>query len=439
MDCVRERGRPRRHAGHGLDRPRISSCARTAWRARFCASSPATDSLRVAVLIDNSQEMRNDLIDLRQSLRGFVNEIDRRHEVSLIGIRRTLPPCSSTTRRDLKRLETGISRLFARPGTGSYLLSAIIDTSRALRKRRDLRRVMVIITTQGPEFSEISYQTVLEYVRESGAPMHSYVLRREGVSPTDAGRPGSRADAGRRHADDRRPPRRTALGDGDDAEAAVARRRAESPVSDRVRAAEDADSAQDDRSRRAESPTSSSARRACSEVAGSADRSGAECFETASRRGPRALFVGINPGIRSAETGHHFAGYSNRFWKLLFESKLVPNPIDWRGDDRLPEWGFGITNLVARETPGIDTLSREECTAGIGVLRAKVRRFKPEIVAFVGVSLYRWIFGDQGRRQARPSARDVRRRRGIRAPESERPECQFLIRANAGRISKAPT
>jgi TDG/mug DNA glycosylase family protein len=112
--------------------------------------------------------------------------------------------------------------------------------------------------------------------------------------------------------------------------------------------------------------------------------------------GVRVLFVGINPGIRSAQTGHHFAGYSNRFWKLLFESKLVSEPIDWRADDRLPEWGFGINNLVARETPGIDTLSRQECTAGIERLRAKVRRFKPEIVAFVGVSLYRWIFDVKG-------------------------------------------
>ena len=108
------------------------------------------------------------------------------------------------------------------------------------------------------------------------------------------------------------------------------------------------------------------------------------------------LFVGINPGIRSAQTGHHFAGYSNRFWKLLYESKLVPEPIDWRDDDRLPEWGFGITNLVARETPGIDTLTREECAAGIDLLRAKVRRLHPEIVAFVGVSLYRWIFNVKG-------------------------------------------
>ncbi len=108
------------------------------------------------------------------------------------------------------------------------------------------------------------------------------------------------------------------------------------------------------------------------------------------------LFVGINPGIRSAETGHHFAGYSNRFWKLLYDSNLVPEPIGYLQDVRLPEWGFGITNLVPRETPGIDTLSRAECLAGVGTLRSKVRRFKPDIVAFVGVSLYRWIFGAKG-------------------------------------------
>src|SRR5215813_6793512 len=57
----------------------------------------------------------------------------------------------------------------------------------------------------------------------------------------------------------------------------------------------------------------------------------------------RLLLVGINPGIRSAETGHHFAGYSNRFWKLLYDSKLVPEPITYADDQRLPEWGIGVT------------------------------------------------------------------------------------------------
>src|SRR5215213_241728 len=106
----------------------------------------------------------------------------------------------------------------------------------------------------------------------------------------------------------------------------------------------------------------------------------------------RVLFVGINPGVRSAVTGHHFAGYSNRFWNLLFESGLVPERVRAEDDRRLPDWGYGVTNLVPRPTPGIDTLRPEEYAAGLRVLRRKIRRWQPELVAFVGVTLYRAIF-----------------------------------------------
>ena len=101
------------------------------------------------------------------------------------------------------------------------------------------------------------------------------------------------------------------------------------------------------------------------------------------------LFVGINPGVRSAQTGHHFAGFSNRFWKLLWDARLVPEPIDYRSDDRLPEWGLGITNLIARPSPGIDDLRPAEYLEGWTVLERKIRRNKPEVVALVGVTLYR--------------------------------------------------
>ena len=107
--------------------------------------------------------------------------------------------------------------------------------------------------------------------------------------------------------------------------------------------------------------------------------------------GIRVLFVGINPGMRTAEIGHHFAGYSNRFWKLLYESGLVPEPIGTEDDVRLPEWGYGITNLIPRATPGIDTLRPGEYTDGLKVLRRKVRRWRPAIVVFVGVTLFRSI------------------------------------------------
>lgn len=108
----------------------------------------------------------------------------------------------------------------------------------------------------------------------------------------------------------------------------------------------------------------------------------------------RVLFVGINPGVRSAVTGHHFAGFSNRFWKLLFDVRLVPERITFEDDDRLPEWGFGVTNIIARATPGIDTLLRHEYIRGRRRLVTKIRKFRPRVVALVGVTVFRAMFPD---------------------------------------------
>jgi TDG/mug DNA glycosylase family protein len=108
--------------------------------------------------------------------------------------------------------------------------------------------------------------------------------------------------------------------------------------------------------------------------------------------GVRVLFVGINPGVRSSLTGHHFAGYSNRFWKLLYDARLVPERITFVDDDRLPTWGYGITNLIARPTAGIDTLRRDEFAAGRARVVRKVRRYQPALVALVGVTVFRAMF-----------------------------------------------
>jgi double-stranded uracil-DNA glycosylase len=108
--------------------------------------------------------------------------------------------------------------------------------------------------------------------------------------------------------------------------------------------------------------------------------------------GVQVVFVGINPGVRSALTGHHFAGFSNRFWKLLFESRLVPERVTYEDDGRLHEWGYGITNIVARATPGIDTLRPDEYVCGRGRLLAKVRKYRPRVVALVGVTVFRSMF-----------------------------------------------
>ena len=110
------------------------------------------------------------------------------------------------------------------------------------------------------------------------------------------------------------------------------------------------------------------------------------------RPGVRILFVGINPGLRSAATGHHFAGHSNRFWKLLFESKLVSEPLSHQDDWRLPDWGLGLTNIIQRASAGVDTLKPQEYTVGGKRLMAAVTRYRPHIVALLGVTIYRTLF-----------------------------------------------
>lgn len=110
------------------------------------------------------------------------------------------------------------------------------------------------------------------------------------------------------------------------------------------------------------------------------------------RPGIRVLFVGINPGLRSAQVGHHFAGPSNRFWKLLYESQMVTEPLTYKEDLRLPEWGLGLTNIISRPSCGSDTLSAEEYRAGVAALARKIRRYRPSVVALLGITIYRTLF-----------------------------------------------
>ncbi len=111
--------------------------------------------------------------------------------------------------------------------------------------------------------------------------------------------------------------------------------------------------------------------------------------------GLRILFVGINPGLRSAAVGHHFAGHANRFWKLLYDSGLIDAQLTYRDDWRLPEWGLGLTNIITRKSSGIDTLAPDEYHAGQAVLEAKLIRYQPRIVAFLGVTIVRMLFPRQ--------------------------------------------
>ena len=108
--------------------------------------------------------------------------------------------------------------------------------------------------------------------------------------------------------------------------------------------------------------------------------------------GLRVLFSGINPGLFSAWTGHHFARPGNRFWPALHRSGFTPRLLLPAEQHELLALGLGITNVVARATARADELTVGELREGGEVLREKVRRFDPAWLAVVGVTAYRTAF-----------------------------------------------
>jgi TDG/mug DNA glycosylase family protein len=104
--------------------------------------------------------------------------------------------------------------------------------------------------------------------------------------------------------------------------------------------------------------------------------------------GLKVLFVGINPGLYSAATGHHFARPGNRFWPALHLAGFTSEQLQPSRQSELLPYGYGITNLVNRGTATADELTPAEFVKGRRRLAAKVRRYRPKIVAFLGVGAY---------------------------------------------------
>ena len=105
------------------------------------------------------------------------------------------------------------------------------------------------------------------------------------------------------------------------------------------------------------------------------------------------LFCGINPGLWSGWSGHHFARPGNRFWPALHRSGFTPRLLAPSEQDLLPSWGLGITNLVGRASARADELTPAELVAGGAALRAKVAARHPRWLAVVGITAYRTAFG----------------------------------------------
>jgi TDG/mug DNA glycosylase family protein len=98
--------------------------------------------------------------------------------------------------------------------------------------------------------------------------------------------------------------------------------------------------------------------------------------------GLEIVFVGINPGERSARIGHHYGNPRNPFWRLLHESGLTPRQLRPEEDHLLPTFGIGITDIVKRPSQGVADLTGAEFRRGRPALRTKLLRARPRIVCF---------------------------------------------------------
>ncbi|TDD16381.1 G/U mismatch-specific DNA glycosylase [Kribbella turkmenica] len=117
--------------------------------------------------------------------------------------------------------------------------------------------------------------------------------------------------------------------------------------------------------------------------------------------GLRVLFCGINPGLMSAATGHHFARPGNRFWPALHLSGFTPRQLAPSEQFELLSYRLGITNVVDRPSARADELTRAEYVAGGENLVDKVLRYQPMWLAVVGITAYRDAFGDRTARMGK--------------------------------------
>lgn len=121
--------------------------------------------------------------------------------------------------------------------------------------------------------------------------------------------------------------------------------------------------------------------------------------------GLKLVIVGINPGVRSGATGHHYAYPGNHFWPLMNDSGLLPERLTYATDYRALEFGIGLTNLCDRTTREANDLTKEELMAGALSLREKLLHYQPGVVCFNGMSIYQAF---SGTRKVRPGLQDER-------------------------------
>jgi VWFA-related protein len=147
-------------------------------------ASPATAPIEMAILVDNSQAASPYVADLRRALEPFVTGLaSKGHQIALIGLA-DRPTVLVDYTSSGERLTAGVQRIFAQEGSGTLLLDGLVDVSRALQKRNAERRAIVVVTTEGTDFSNLGFERTLEAIGDSGAQMYALIISKVGGNLT---------------------------------------------------------------------------------------------------------------------------------------------------------------------------------------------------------------------------------------------------------------
>jgi VWFA-related protein len=138
--------------------------------------APAAEPMEIALLVDTSQAAEPFIHDLREAVRTLVSALGGRHAMALVGFGER-PTILVDSTRDVHTLQAGVGRIFAAPTSGAYLLDALVETTRGFRRREAARPVIIVLTTEGIEFSTRHYREVLDALEGSGAALHALVLK----------------------------------------------------------------------------------------------------------------------------------------------------------------------------------------------------------------------------------------------------------------------
>lgn len=137
--------------------------------------SPATDPIQLMLLVDNSAATRDQIADFRRALPGFVEAMADRAEITLMtfGDRPTVAAGPATSAIPIKR---SLERLFPLSSAGGYVMDAIVEASRSLEKRGATRPLIVVVATDGVEFSNLHGDRVIDALVASGAALHVVIV-----------------------------------------------------------------------------------------------------------------------------------------------------------------------------------------------------------------------------------------------------------------------